>query len=568
MENEADEVKNNNENYPYRIEFEDTYFKAVAEAEKVLNPIIQQGLVQTAQNTGTTSTQSTINLAALNIPTFSGKYEDWSAFFDMFQRLVHFNAEITPVQKFFYLKSSLNGEAASSIRCIETTDANYEAAWTTLIERYNNKKVLVQRHVRNIVELEPLQDSTARRLRMLIDDLNGNMKALETLGEKPGDWGPLLLHIVCSKLDRETLKSWEIKSSKDKVPTVKELTTFLGERFQIMESIESSQCSNNYLSTVDRKSSFIKHANNHRKLMTRSNTLITTAIKCYVCNQPHTICKCPSFIALSVAERISKVNTIDLCKICLRKHDKIKCFGRYCLKCNNSHNTLLHLIKSVVFNRPETQTENISSETATTISTTAHVSNTLDQVLLATALVQVSNSIGQTSVARVLLDSASMNNFITVELANSLRLKRQKINHIVCGIGQTTQSISSTVELKIKSRNSDFQLFTRLLVVPKITGDLPMKKIGDDKNTPAGVFLADPLYNVPQPVDILIGASHFINLIGKKQFKIANKGLIYQETEFGFVVSGAIPSTSMPNKSTACVVSVEDSINGGVCSEV
>lgn len=50
-------------------------------------------------------------LAALNVPIFSGDYKKWSMFHDIFVALVHENSALTAVQKFFYLKSALVGNA-------------------------------------------------------------------------------------------------------------------------------------------------------------------------------------------------------------------------------------------------------------------------------------------------------------------------------------------------------------------------------------------------------------------------------------------------------------------------
>lgn len=85
------------------------------------------------------------------------------------------------------------------------TEFNYEQAWLILISRYNNKKVLIQTHVRNIVDLRPLNDDTSDKLRQFIDTLISNMQDRETLGEKPHEWGSLLMHLLHAKLDNESL---------------------------------------------------------------------------------------------------------------------------------------------------------------------------------------------------------------------------------------------------------------------------------------------------------------------------------------------------------------------------
>jgi len=95
------------------------------------------------KNDNAASTNSNVNsivkLVPLEIPQFSGAYTEWAAYHDIFSALVHSNDQISNIQKFFYLRSSLSGDAESVIKCIQTTADNYNAAWNSLIERYDNK---------------------------------------------------------------------------------------------------------------------------------------------------------------------------------------------------------------------------------------------------------------------------------------------------------------------------------------------------------------------------------------------------------------------------------------------
>lgn len=54
---------------------------------------------------------------------------------------------------------------------------------------------------------------------MFVDKLNGHMRALETLGQTPNAWGPLLTHIILTKLDKSTLRAQEIDVISDEVST-------------------------------------------------------------------------------------------------------------------------------------------------------------------------------------------------------------------------------------------------------------------------------------------------------------------------------------------------------------
>ena len=65
---------------------------------------------------------------------------------------IYSNDNLTAIEKFFYLRSSLSNDAASCMKYLETTATNYDIAWKSLINRYDNKQILIRNHVKNIVE--------------------------------------------------------------------------------------------------------------------------------------------------------------------------------------------------------------------------------------------------------------------------------------------------------------------------------------------------------------------------------------------------------------------------------
>lgn len=88
---------------------------------------------------------SQVKLSRIELPTFNGKYEDWHSFFDMFNSLIHSNREISDTQKFHYLRSSLKSDAAEIVSSLEISGSNYADAWTRLKERYDSKRLIVQK---------------------------------------------------------------------------------------------------------------------------------------------------------------------------------------------------------------------------------------------------------------------------------------------------------------------------------------------------------------------------------------------------------------------------------------
>jgi len=159
---EMEEGSNIETQNKYRAEFEDLYFKTIAIAGKI---IIAAGWVvsqdeNTNKNTNTdipnvcmNKVLSSIKLSSLSVPVFTGNYQEWASFYDIFSALINNNASLMAIENFFYFRESSLGDALSSIKCLETTGNNYIIAWQSLITRYNNKKVQVQTHVKRYVNI-------------------------------------------------------------------------------------------------------------------------------------------------------------------------------------------------------------------------------------------------------------------------------------------------------------------------------------------------------------------------------------------------------------------------------
>lgn len=69
-------------------------------------------------------------------------------FKDTFTSVIDTNTRLSAIQKFQYLRSSLSAEALQVIHTLETTKENYEIAWRLIIERYENKKLIINTYER------------------------------------------------------------------------------------------------------------------------------------------------------------------------------------------------------------------------------------------------------------------------------------------------------------------------------------------------------------------------------------------------------------------------------------
>lgn len=128
---------------------------------------------------------SRLKFPKVSLPTFNGDYKEWPTFKDLFSNLVHNSAEITDVEKLYHLKLCLKGEARRLIQNIESTGDNYDTAWAEILNHYDNKWLMVNKHLKAIFELSKINKGCGNNLRSLISNFKQHYSCLEAL--KLGD---------------------------------------------------------------------------------------------------------------------------------------------------------------------------------------------------------------------------------------------------------------------------------------------------------------------------------------------------------------------------------------------
>lgn len=175
---------------------------------------------------------------------------------------------------------------------------------------------------------------------------------------------------------------------------------------------------------------------------------------------------------------------------------------------------------------------------------------------------QIKNANNELVKCKALLDSGAQSNFITLKLLGKLKLPTNPVNMQISGINQTMTNINKSVDTCVKSMHNNFETQFKCLVVPKVTENLPNNFI--DKSTmyiPKNLKVADPTFNRPSSIDLLIGAELFLNLLCIGQIHRENQPTL-QKTHFGWIISGPIMSN---NKQTiACHNSTTLDLNNAI----
>ncbi|XP_039315534.1 uncharacterized protein LOC120360046 [Solenopsis invicta] len=471
-----------------------------------------------------------VKLPIIELPKFKGDLSDWLKFRDTYKSIIHDNPNISNIQKFHYLMSSLEGSATQVIDEYEYTEQNYEIVWEALHRRYNDPKLLIHNHIEAMFKSKPILNESSEQLNEIVDSITKHTRALKKLEEPTEYWDSLLIYLIVTKLDVDTAREWEEQRLK------------LAEKPKLEDLLKCLRARATLLQTIERKKGIIK-----TKKITpgKTSTLLTKKVSCAFCKGEHYIQNCSNFLKLSPQERSERVKQLRLCTNCLRKgHYSKECTFGACRKCNSKHNSLLHFEKG-------DQSEAKESTAATMCA--ANHAKVLNEpnVIIATALVGINNSNKFKEQTRALLDSCSQSNFISERLCKKLKLEKIPIDVQVMSLNQAGPKINYKCEVEIVSRTSGFRFKTVCLVIPKLVDDvMPNEVIPlNDVQIPSHLKLADPSFQTPGQVDLLLGAQWFWEILCVGQIKLSNN-LIMQKTRLGWIVGG--PMSAPAQKIVKC----------------
>ena len=121
---------------------------------------------------------------------------------------------------------------------------------------------------------------------------------------------------------------------------------------------------------------------------------------------------------------------------------------------------------------------------------------------------------------------------ISEEIIQKLRLEKENSKLNIVGI---TKSINTYV----KSNINEYEFPGQFYVMKSIIHKQPSVAIDKESlGIPSNIVLADPEFNRPQRIDLLIGTESFFELLSIGQIKLGASSPILQKTLLGWTVSG------------------------------
>lgn len=572
-------------NADYVESFETLYFTTMAVANCLVNSADNfNSSIMLNQENSCSQKPVSVKLPYIKLPSFDGSYDHWLEFKNSYITMIHKRTDLDEIQKFHYLRSALDGTALQVISALEFTPSNYLHAWELLENRFHNTRLLVNNHVKSLFNIPCLKQESSSLIRKLMDTVLRNLRALNTLEEPTDAWDTLIIYLMVSKLDSSTEREWEnhkgtisLNNSNQKY-TLDDLLSFLRNRADMLDMISAnhsrpkdkpliygskvnseiskrSSSSNNFHSYVTSKN---EKSFSNNKLYTSKGASYK---KCVLCEQNHALYTCIAFLNMSVKDRLKYVDDKKLCRNCLRAGHMIsECVFGPCKQCQRKHNSLLHIGSSSsqnelnvcvredpgsVPNRVHASTSNALHCLPDNTSGSYECNNNsefkvLQTVLLSTALVEVADNNNVFHTARALLDSGSQNCFITERMSNRLNVSNIQSTVRITGVGQTITQSSHSCDINIRSKLNDYHAKIRCIVLPSITSSLPTISIDSSFiRIPKNIKLADPNFDVPADIDLLIGADKFWDLLDADKIRLPS-GPYLQNSKLGWLITGPV----------------------------
>ncbi|GFV16946.1 DUF1758 domain-containing protein [Trichonephila clavipes] len=263
------------------------------------------------------------------------------------------------------------------------------------------------------------------------------------------------------------------------------------------------------------------------------------SFSCAICkeNASHPLYKCPVFNRMKVEERIKAIERI-CCTNCLRKnHTTSECrINIGCKVCKDRHHTLLH-----VYNvNGSALSENSQNVVAVSRGCQLKGNKQTSPVLLSTAIIKIKSKSGKCNECRALIDNASQLSLISGRLKEKLDIPVKSEKHKISGInGVNAETSLHSCTIEFTPHFSSLKFNLEAILINKVTSPLPNFQF-KNRQFPhlKNLKLADPNFHILKPIDVLLGAEIYADLLeGMPIFGPAGTPTAIP-TKLGYILSG------------------------------
>ncbi|GAB0089341.1 hypothetical protein DMENIID0001_038640 [Sergentomyia squamirostris] len=566
LEDQAEQRKTEDTRLKEILESQTREFRHVFESTRQESYILN--LTNTEGGVNSIVLPSASKLEPLKLPKFSGNYESWQTFHDLFTNIVDRNPMLSNAAKMQYLKTSLGGEALSVIEHIAISDSNYQVAWQRLKLRFDDKLSIAKTLMDRFLDQPKIADVNAANIRRIQTTASSSVNALGASDLTQRDFW--LIHITLRKLDPQTQWLWAQEDKDITTVTWEEFHNFLDKRCRTLE----------HSATVDPPQSKVGGKINPHPAKKAASCLSGANETCLHCKVScHKLYRCKPFLILPPERKLEVVRTLNICKNCLSESHAIsECKYPLCKTCSKAHNKLLHeafetnvtnasaniststIAVDKIVQDPGNGDQSTSSAALMSVGSKGGVK---PNVLFATAVVTVLDQQNKKHPCRIVLDPASQVNILSTNMCQLLKLSCSGTNFAIDGVNESTQSCSKETHVRIEYQvnNTLIRQSLNCLVMPRVTSDQPNFKIDASRiNIPSHFKLADANWFIRQRIDLLIGGANSWDFLCSEKIDLGEGLPRLQSSVFGWLVVGPCFSIEQPKK-VSCTITTLASID-------
>ncbi|XP_063909631.1 uncharacterized protein LOC135127182 [Zophobas morio] len=446
------------------------------------------------------------HLPRINIPTFTGRIEEWSAFFSLFDSVVHKNDALSEAEKFQYLRSYLRDDALTVIANFHLTPENYALAYEALQLRYQNKRRLATHYVNQILGFTPLSSPSSSSLRHFLNIHSNSINALKALNlQDLGDF--LLFQLSFANLDPVSRKAFENRQSSNSVPSYQALIDFITDQNRTYELLSQD--------TKSPKCKSLSVKSFRASLMTNAKSDASST-----CSVPCALCKATSITP---------------------------CYTR----------SPRRIPPKLVPTSPSVE------ERKSPVVFSCKTSAERNTVLLATVTAQIQDCNGDYHKIRAVVDPGSQVSVITSSTAQHLGLKRSRSPIEVTGIASFPVRTQGLIRTTLRSRTRADVVNVHAVVLSDIPNKFPSQTLPPHiKDQFSHLTLADENFHQAARVEFLIGADLYPHILCNTQPNVIQGQPSAIDTIFGWIIIGSISSST--NSPLCSLLTCNDSLDDTV----
>ena len=508
--------------------------------------------------------KSSYKVAALAIPKFNGKIQNWVSFWQEFNYAVHKKTDMEEAVKMVYLKQAITDPGLyTTISDLGIEGGSYASAIRVLHDRFDKPRVMHRLFCESLRDIRSntnsktsLSDMADQAQHILL-----GLTRLKSLGASE-----VITSLIESAMGAELREQWLNHTSTCKTtPPAEKVIEFLRMREDRAEG-NSSAGSHKPLFEKPKQPKPQKK----NKGIAAASPVATPPVgpptvaaspagssiasvgaggsqqlkrdhppckySCPLCPDNHYSFHCNIFKAYTVKQKKDHVTTHSLCNNCLKPgHTLEQCRSTYrCSLCKAKHNSLLHEDQSALASSVLGQNPSVLG--------LASASAIIPEGLLMTANVLITGTNGITRTARAFIDGGSSVTLISNKLKTALALKptggSMAIDGVAGFVGETQHPI---VSLTLSSpRDKKWERNITAIAMPKVIRDLPLKDASVTKDMPhlQNLVLADPLYHKVGPIDVLLGLNVFPHIFKTGREEGPPNTPSAWDTVFGWTVLG------------------------------